>query len=354
MGRATNKTPTLNETGKVIADRFYLPNFCRIRIVFAIVLLGQLFSIVLVITKSGYGELFWAELSLISLFVQWVGLASAALLCIGRPWLNRMPATLAGAISYATVLLVTVVATGLATKVLQRQLQWQPMVQNVTIAAIVAAALLRYFQLQHQWKQRLRLESEARLQALQSQIRPHFLFNSMNTIASLTRSRPHLAEQVTEDLADLFRACLADMRIPSTVQEETTTCRQFIRIEQLRFGERLRSEIALGNIPGHAVLPKFTLQPLVENAIYHGIELIPTGGMIRISGQHQGNQVSILIENSIPERAITVPREGNHIALDNVRKRLEAFFSGKAVIETCCADACYQVRLCFPFVSGVP
>lgn len=300
---------------------------------FALLLLGELFSFVLVIMQSGNGRGFWNELALLSLFVQWVGLSSAALLCLIRPWLSRLDGVVAGLISYLIVLLITAIATALAIKALHQPMQRDLFVQNLAVSAIVTAVLLRYFYLQHQWKQRLRIEAEARLQALQAQIRPHFLFNSMNTIASLTRSQPALAEAVVEDLADLFRACLTDFHIPSTLHQELITCRHYLRIEELRFGDRLHAVIDLDQLPANALLPKLSLQPLVENAIYHGIEPSPEGGTVRIAGQRKNNEMTIVIENSLPRPGSAMPREGNRIARENVRERLETFFGRKIAIK---------------------
>lgn len=354
MHRVTGKTAGLSTLPKESCDRFFIPDFCRIRMIFAVVLLGELFSFVLVITKSGHNRAFWNELALVSLFVQWVGLSNAALLCVSRMWLSQLNGALAGMISYVMVLLVTGVATGLAAKALHQPLHWELLIQNLTIASIITAVLLRYFYLQHRWSERLRIEADARLQALQSQIRPHFLFNSMNTIASLTRSQPALAEQVTEDLADLFRACLTDSRIPSTIQEEFRTCRQYLRIEGLRFGKRLNTEIELDHLPADALLPRFSLQPLVENAIHHGIELSPEGGTVRISGQYQGNQMIILIENSLPKHATLAFRDGNQIARENVMQRLDAFFGARVAMETIRSPDHYQLKLRLPFITRAP
>jgi hypothetical protein len=116
--------------------------------------------------------------------------------------------------------------------------------KNLAITAIVAAVALRYFYVQHQWRSRVQSEAKARIQALQSRIRPHFLFNSMNTIASLTRTSPELAEQVTEDLADLFRASLGDASVPVTLEREIEVCRQYLRIEEQRLGARVSTSTA--------------------------------------------------------------------------------------------------------------
>ena len=334
-----------------MSERCFLPDLCRIRMVFAVVLLGELFSVVLVVTKSAQSRSFWTELALLSLFVQWVGLTSAGLLCVARRRLCRLNGTMIGIISYFIVLLVTVIATAVAAEALHRPLDGTLLVQNLSVATIVTAALLRYFYLQHRWKERLRIETEARLQALQSQIRPHFLFNSMNTIASLTRSQPALAEQVIEDLADMFRACLTDSRTPSTLQEELLTCRQYLRIEELRFGSRLITELDLDHLPAKALLPKFSLQPLVENAIYHGIELSPEGGTVRITGQREGHRMTILIENTLPNPASLMRRSGNRIAVDNVRQRLEAFFGATIAMEAIRGRNWYQLKLSLPFIT---
>lgn len=351
MRGVTGKAGVLDVRVKRSSDGCFLPDFCRIGIVFAFVLLGELFSVVLVITKSGNSQSFWDELALVSLFVQWVALTSAGLWCVGRSWLCQLHAPLAGLVSYVVALLVTGIATGLAAKALHQPLHWQLFAQNLTIAAIVTAFVLRYFYLQHRWKERLRIEAEARLQALQSQIRPHFLFNSMNTIASLIRSEPELAERVLEDLADLFRACLTDSRVPSTLQDELMTCRQYLHIEGLRFGSRLNTEVDLDHLPGNALVPKFSLQPLVENAIYHGIEVAPEGGTVRIAGKRQGNQMSILIENSLPQCVCVRSRSGNQIARENVRQRLEAFFGPKTTMETSYHHGHHQITISFPLVT---
>ena len=133
------------------------------------------------------------------------------------------------------------------------------------------------FYIQHQWRKNIESEADARVQALQSRIRPHFLFNCMNTIASLTRKDPKLAEEATEDLADLFRVSLQEAKRMSTVAEEISLCKRYLRIESHRFGDRLKTVWETDNLPEHAQLPNLTLQPILENAIYHGIEPLTEG-----------------------------------------------------------------------------
>lgn len=129
------------------------------------------------------------------------------------------------------------------------------LLRNIAIAAIVSALAFRYFYVQLQWRLNLESEAEARIQALQSGIRPHFLFNSMNIIANFIRSQPALAEQVVEGLADLFRVSLGDTRVPVTLERELEVCHEYLRIEQLRLGERLSIEWCIDSLPADALVP---------------------------------------------------------------------------------------------------
>ena len=137
-----------------------------------------------------------------------------------------------------------------------------------------------------QWQERVEAASKAQVDALQARIRPHFLFNSMNTIASLIRTRPAEAERTVEDLSDLFRAALGSAETPGTLGEELDLMDHYLRIEKLRLGDRLRVEIEADELPRDLPLPRLLLQPLVENAIYHGVQPLADGGTIRIAGRH--------------------------------------------------------------------
>ena len=222
--------------------------------------------------------------------------------------------------------------------------------QNLAISGIVAAVALRYFYLQFQWRNKVRSEAQARVQALQSRIRPHFLFNSMNTIASLTRSQPGLAEQVVEDLADLFRISLGDASVPVALGKELDLCRQYLRIEQLRLGPRLRTQWRTDALPNDAQLPALVLQPLLENAVYHGVEPSAAGGLISVEGRRERDGLQVVITNSI-SRAPGRHREGNHLAQDNVRERLQAFFGKHAGLTVEHTDDLYRVTVAFPYGS---
>jgi two-component system sensor histidine kinase AlgZ len=221
---------------------------------------------------------------------------------------------------------------------------------NVLIAAVVGALALRYFYVSQQWRRSVELEARARIHALQARIRPHFLFNSMNTIAALTRSNPARAEEAIEDLADLFRASLGDARAQISLREELEVARIYQRIEQLRMGERLRVEWDVAALPARAVVPSLMLQPLLENAIGHGIEPLPAGGTVTVRGWLDAETIVLEVENPLPRDGTAPARKGNRMALDNVRQRLELAFPGRSGVEVRDADGRFTVRLWFPHV----
>lgn len=344
-------------------DGFFLPDFCNVRMVFAVVIISELLAIVLTLAplESLGGR--WDDLSMISLFVQWVGLSSAGILCITRPWLARMTEARAAISSYLLLLLTTLLITGLAIWINttirtpawnigfpQSQI-WQPefLLRTLGISAIVSAIVLRYFYIQHQWKQNVRAEAQARLQALQSRIRPHFLFNSLNTIASLTQIDPDQAEAAVENLADLFRNNLADVSHHISLAEELDLTRRYLDIEKLRFGERLQLRWCVDELPKDALFPRLMLQPLMENAIYHGIEPIASGGTIGIDGHVYGNEIFISISNPLPSKNLHAQRHGNRIAQDNVRQRLAAIYGeeGKMTVQE--DESRYIITLTLPY-----
>ncbi|RKZ37922.1 MAG: sensor histidine kinase, partial [Gammaproteobacteria bacterium] len=285
----------------------------------------------------------------------------AAVLCGGRRWLRRLDNIAAGLVSYGLIILITLILSEAAYWLVESRSLAAAAVPNhggfllrsLVIGAIVAAIALRYLYVQHQWKRRLESEAQARIQALQSRIRPHFLFNSMNTIASLTRTRPQDAERVVEDLAELFRVSLGDAKVPVTLGRELEVCKRYVDIEALRLGARLGAVWRCDTLPEDALLPALTLQPLLENAIYHGIEPMAEGGVLRVIGDFADGRIRIDIENPASEEFGT-NREGNRMAQDNVRERLEAFFPGHVTVDMREVNGEYRVCLDFPYLTALP
>lgn len=338
-------------------DTLFLPNLCGIRAVFFVVLIAELFAFFLALAPMDVPTTErWYQLGLISLFVQWCALASCSILCLFRPLLTRFSNIKAGIISYIIVLTVIAIITELTYySIYARSLELYPLgwhlhffLRNLAIGAILTGPVLRYFYIQNQWRRNVRAETEARVQALQSRIRPHFLFNSMNTIAALTRSDPVKAETAVENLADLFRVSLSDARKQLPLEEELELCHRYIEIEQLRLGDRLKVKWDL-DVPNDAQVPALLLQPLLENAIYHGIESQTEGGCIEIKGQLLDKQIVFTLSNSLPEKNSQQRQHGNQLAQENVRERLSALYAHRGKLDISEENGMYQVTLQFPY-----
>jgi len=336
----------------------FLPDFCNIRTVFAVVVMAELLAFILALAAATSPADRWSHLSLVSLFVQWIALSATALLCLARRWLVRLDTVWTSAISFVLIQLVCAILsavvyvfggeTGL------RYIISGPtdfMVRNLMVSTLLSAALLRYYYVQYEWKRNIQAEASARLQALQARIRPHFMFNSMNTIASLARSQPALAEAVVEDLADLFRVSLSDAAGLVTLEEELAMTRRYLRIEQLRLGERLLVDWAVADdvAPTQVRLPALTIQPLVENAVYHGIEPLPDGGTVAIHAQMvDDGAVRVDVSNPVAERLPSQRRRSNHMAVDNVRERLALHFGAAAHLDLEAHDGTFHASLVLP------
>src|SRR5574340_1047283 len=189
--------------------------------------------------------------------------------------------------------------------------------------------------------------SEARLQALQARIRPHFLFNSINAVLSLIRSEPQRAEQALEDLAGLFRVLMADNRQLVPLRQEVELCRQYLALEQLRLGDRLRVAWHIENLPGEALIPPLVLQPLLENSVYHGIEPSAEAGEIGIHIYRARNAVHLVLTNPCPQQG--AHHAGRGMALANVRERLELHFDAEASLSAGERNGAYRVHIMLPY-----
>jgi two-component system sensor histidine kinase AlgZ len=316
--------------------------------VFALLLVGELLSLALVLAGGGLRDFQWYELGVVSLLVVWIVLASAACLCRLRPWFRRRPPVVAGCISYAVVLAVTLVFSLVGQQVVLhgQPLDWFQIATNLLLAAVFAGVALRYLFLQQQLRNQQQAELQARLQALQSRIRPHFLFNSMNSIASLIGSQPALAERMVEDLSGLFRASLSQPGL-IPLERELDLCRRFVRIEQSRLGERLRVRWHVPKqLSAGAQIPSLLLQPLVENAIYHGIQPRTEGGEVVIALAVTDDSGTITITN--PALAQPSPSSGHGLALTNIRNRLAAYYQGKGELWVDARPEVFTVVVRFP------
>jgi two-component system sensor histidine kinase AlgZ len=203
---------------------------------------------------------------------------------------------------------------------------------------LVAALVMRS-------KGRMPADTSARLAELQSRIRPHFLFNTLNSAIALVRAEPAKAEALLEDLSDLFREALKDSGEPVRLAQEIQLARRYLDIEQVRFGERLRVQWALDPAADDAKLPPLLLQPLVENAVRHGVEPSPDGADVRISTQRRGSIVVIKVTNTVPNGQ---GEKGQGLALRNVRDRLALLHDVQGQFRSALKDGVYQVRIEVP------
>ncbi len=356
-----SKSARLSEPGRDDAtlDAFFLPDFCVPRIVLGVVLISELLALVLTLARPDRVG-FLQELARISLFMQWLGLTSATLLCYSRRFLARLAVPTATACVFALLLVNTAVLSEIAfrlgmslsasgiSETLFPESRWSFLLRNLGICAIVTALLLRYFFVAHAWQRHIRAEARSRINALQARIRPHFLFNSMNTIASLTRTSPKLAEEAVEDLADLFRATLKDSSTPLRLKEELELSRMYQRIEALRLGDRLAVSWDVQALPMRAFVPSLTIQPLLENAIYHGIEPLDCGGTVDVHGCLDNGDIVLTVTNPVSADGRRSSREGSQTAIDNIRQRLDLAYGDRGRLEVSADDGRYTVTLRFP------
>ena len=255
---------------------------------------------------------------------------------------------------YAAGLAVVAALAALSALLMQRAaVRWLDadpgdLVRQVCIAVAAAGLVLGYFHLRS--RALSPALTEARLQALQARIRPHFLFNSINAVLSLVRSEPRRAEAALEDMADLFRVLMADNRQLAPLADEVQLCRQYLDLEQLRLGERLRVEWHVDKMPRDAMMPPLVLQPLLENAVYHGIEPAPGPGVVSINIYEVRGEVHVVLRN--PYHREGRHHGGNKMALANIRERLALHFDAEAALESRVGEGAYQVHIRVPYVRA--
>lgn len=284
--------------------------------------------------------------------MQWIVLASAAALCPLRPWFREQNGIVAGTVSYSIVLLMTAIFTLVGQWLGQQNLfdSNMQLLDNLLIAAIFAGVVLRWFYLQQQLQNREQAALKSRIQALQSRIRPHFLFNSMNSIASLIDIDPPAAEKMVIDLSELFRASLLEPGLVP-VEDEIKLCKQFVSIEKTRLGPRLQVEWAIDLEEGSFKIPSLMLQPLIENAIYHGIQSLPDGGCVKVSISRQDKYARIQIGNPMGSEVVERDKRSNGIALDNIRHRLLAHYGEEAAMVCEPLGDAYHVDIRYPITN---
>jgi two-component system sensor histidine kinase AlgZ len=324
-----------------------LPNFCHLgtsmRAIVAVEA-GSLFAALAASPDLSSGLALFAERSML---IQPALLLTLLALCLAGSLLSR----LAYASGLAALFLIATAVPSLASSLLNWLLpdsQILDPVQTAAFGATLAALLLIYFHLRG--KALSPAVTEARLQALQARIRPHFLFNSLNAVLSLVRSDPRRAERALEDLSELFRALMRENRDLTTLKDEIELTRAYLGLEQLRLGERLTVVWHIDKMPPEALIPPLVIQPLVENAIYHGIEPSRQPGEVSLNIYRSGDAVHIVIRN--PYAKDGSHHSGNKLALANIRERLALHFDLDATLKSQLMGAVYQVHITLPYTRA--
>jgi len=323
-----------------------LPDFRNLGVILRILVVIVAMAALAAVARSPSWPGFWNAFALTVATLQPILLVSILALAAAQPMLAKLPYGQA----VATVIAVELVITVGVYFVLQRVL---PMLAGgglwefCLFALVAVAVLLFYFHLRG--RALSPAITEARLQALQARIRPHFLFNSITAVLSLMREDPKRAERALEDLADLFRVLMADNRQLAPLEDEITLTRQYLELEQLRLGDRLRVAWHIDKMPPDALVPPLVLQPLVENAVYHGIEPSAEPGEITINIYENRNQVFMVLRN--PYNGEGSHHSGNKMALGNIRERLALHFDVEASLKTQVTGSTYQVTITIPYTA---
>ncbi len=329
--------------------------------VLIVFLLAELLAFLLALAIDSSEMGFLSEFGIRSLIILWIALTSAAFLCLIAKRLNRINCLAAGLTAFISILLITLLVCwsvadalpgwNLLPQFIARNKKTEFYLRSLGIGSLVSAACLRYLYVQFKWKQQIEAQARANLEAMQARMRPHFLFNSLNTIASLTRLDPPLAEKLIEDLSELIRASMT-IRPSNMVRfdEEIHFAKLYLEIEIHRFCDRLKITWDIPEILLGSLIPPLTLQPVIENAVYHGIELSPAGGEIMIRGHLQDNRITIMVRNTLPPTGMHTSRKSNQSALDNLTTRMDVCFLGKSSIFKSLADNYYQLTLAYPYI----
>ncbi|MGB7651134.1 MAG: histidine kinase [Gallionella sp.] len=328
-----------------------VPDFRNLGVALRILLLSNAFALFkAVIDGSNWGEVLAHLIESASLLTP-VLLSSMLLLWLMQPQLKRLSYAQASvAISLAVMLLTLAIfnfSGDLFEPVDDDDRRFDAM-QYALLAILVSQMLLFYFR----WRAQVLSQAlhDARLQVLRARIRPHFLFNTLNAVLSIVRSQPKQAETALEDMADLFRMAMSEAKDLVPLRQEIKLSEQYLALEELRMGERLQPVWQIDEAAMDAWIPPLLLQPLLENAVYHGIETLAVGGKINISVRRIGKQLELSISNPCqPNDAIK--HVGNKLALQNIRERLELLFDVEARYVVEAARDAYKIAITLPYLQ---
>jgi len=323
-----------------------LPDFRNLGVMLRVLVIVTGLTLVAAILKSSNWGTVLQQWIGITATVQPIAILSVLLLGAANAWLHRLEYRSAVAIIVLVELAITLLVLRFGALLLGTGME--DAARNALLAVATTATLIGYFNLRNRALSPALVE--ARLQALQARIRPHFLFNSINAVLSLIRAEPRRAETALEDMADLFRVLMADNRNLAPLENEVELCRQYLALEHLRLGERLRIDWHVDKMPKDALMPPLVLQPLLENAVYHGIEPSIEPGVVSINIFHVRDEVHMVLRN--PYRKDGNHHAGNKMALGNIRERLALHFDAEASLQVRVGDSDYEVHITIPYVRA--
>jgi two-component system sensor histidine kinase AlgZ len=337
----------------------FLPDFCSLPTAFVLVMASLLLAFVLTLADFSSDYDFWTDLGLRGFFIVWIVLLSGAVLCGFRKRLAQIDALWSGLAAFGVVQAVTLLIAAftqsgfahLGYDLPSGQAPALFYLRILAVSSLITAAWLHYLYVQSRWRLQIKAEGLARLDALQARMQPHFLFNSLNTVASLIAKDPAAAEELLLDFAEVFRAILKKDAKLVSLAEEIGLARQYLNIEQQRLGSRLDIIWDVDEAPRDALIPPLSLQPLAENAIRHGIERSLSGGKVEIRGRLTRQGLVLTVSNTLPDTDIQRSRPGAREAMANLRARLDACFPDQARLYTSLADGRYQTRIVIPYVT---
>ena len=331
-----------------------LPNFRNLGITLRILLISNGMALLLALSQaSAWADVMQHMLQIATLLTP-ILLSTWILLWAVQPWLVRLS-------YWYGVLVVNVVAAAVTVLIcyfggelfnpLSSDNSSFSLARNVLLSVVVSSVLLAYFRLRT-----LALSSavhDARLQVLRARIRPHFLFNTINAVLGIVRTQPKQAETALEDMADLFRMAMSDARDLVLLQKEVQLSRQYVALEKMRMGDRLHVDWHLQDLPEDALIPQLLLQPLLENAVYHGIEPLHQGGKISVMLRRNGEELRLMVENPCLPSGEGL-HHGNKVALQNIRERLHLLFDAEARYQVESGKDFYRVEIALPYVKVRP
>lgn|SRR5574340_30266 len=328
-----------------------LPNFRNLGVTLRILLISNGLALLQAILLAGaWRDVPQRMMEIVTLLTP-ILLASLLLLWAAQPWLNRLSYWRGAAAVTALVMVLTLPAYyfgGELYRPLVRDEGYFDAARYLLLSVLMCGILLMHFR----WRAQVlsRALFDARLQVLRARIRPHFLFNSINAVLGIVRAQPKRAETALEDMADLFRMAMSEEDDLVPLRQEIALCKQYIALEQLRIGDRMRANWHVQDVPDDALVPPLLLQPLLENAVYHGIELLPQGGSVDIELRCSGNELHLAVKNPCTVRTVR-PHQGSRVALSNIRERLDLLFDVEARYKVDSGSDYYSVEIVLPYVK---